>query len=107
MGPQLSAKSSVKSASSDEFHSDSGLFRDYGEGLDDGTEAKVYIDCTTAEKRLPAARPIGGGRYMKDYGPSEEQDEDYGQGEAMAENEWREELSAVVIGEQHHTKIIP
>ncbi|XP_026286309.1 uncharacterized protein LOC113211966 isoform X2 [Frankliniella occidentalis] len=81
---------SAKSVSSDEFHTDSSLFRGYGEGLDDTTEAKVYIDGKTAEKR----RSLNG-RFMKDYGP--EQDEDWGQGEAMAEGEWKDEVNAVVV----------
>ncbi|XP_034245217.1 uncharacterized protein LOC117647543 isoform X2 [Thrips palmi] len=89
----LSVRGSIKSASSDEFHTDSSLFRDYGEGLDDRTEAKVLIDRQMAEKR-----PMGG-RYMKDYGPGEEQDEDWGQGEAMADNEWRDVVGSVVIDE--------
>lgn len=95
---QLSARGSIKSArsaSSDEFHNDLGLFRDYGEGLDDRTEEKVYIDCKTAEKSLPTR-----GRFMKDYGPGEQdEDEDWGLGEAMAEGEWKDVVSGIVIGE--------
>lgn len=102
---QLSVRGSIKSASSDEFHTDSSLFRDYGEGLDDRddrTEAKVLIDRQMAEKR-PALAGMGG-RYMKDYGP--EQDEDWGQGEAMAEGEWKDVVGSVVIGTARVARVL-
>jgi len=66
-------------------HIDEGLGYDFFiEDPDDGVEVKVAQDQTSAEKGPR-------GRYMKEYGPADGPgDDDWGQGEAMAEGtDWQ------------------